>query len=196
LIETADEALLEQIVDLLTYIKGNCLDLILTNMRERLYDVTDVGRLGSSDHVMISCSIVINDDDVDTAKMTINWRKADWNTMRRDMAGVNWSNEFDGKTAQEMWNLFSSKIGKTVSENVPERRQQNGGRPAWLNREIKAAINRKRRLWKRAKGGSGVEEYREADKKVKNMIRRAKRNFERRDWPIRKGVATGPSMPM
>jgi hypothetical protein len=51
-------------------------------MHERLYDVTDVGRLGSSDHVMISCSIVINDDDVDTAKMTINWRKADWNTMR------------------------------------------------------------------------------------------------------------------
>lgn len=69
-------------------------------MRERSYDVTDVGRLGSSDHVMISCSIVINDDDVDTAKTTINWRKADWNTMRRDMAGVNWSNEFDGKTAQ------------------------------------------------------------------------------------------------
>jgi len=74
--------LLEQIVDFLTHIKGNCLDLILTNMHERLYDVTDVGRLGSSDHVMISCSIVINDDDVDTAKTTINWRKADWNTMR------------------------------------------------------------------------------------------------------------------
>jgi hypothetical protein len=53
---SADEALLEQIVDLLTHIKGNCLDLILTNMRERLYDVTDVGRLGSSDHVMISSS--------------------------------------------------------------------------------------------------------------------------------------------
>jgi hypothetical protein len=84
-------------------------------MLERSYDVTDVGKLGSSDHGMISCSIVINDDDVDTAKMTINWRKADWNTMRRKMAGVNWSNEFDGKTAQEMWNLFSSKIAKTVS---------------------------------------------------------------------------------
>ena len=109
------------------------------------------------------------------------------------MAGVNWSNEFDGKTAQEMWNLFSSKIGKTVSENVPERRQQNGGRPAWLNREIKAAINRKRRLWKKAKGGSGVEEYREADKKVKNGERK---ETLKRDWSMRKGVATGPSMPM
>jgi hypothetical protein len=117
---------------------------------------------------------------VDTAKTTINWRKADWNITRRDMAGMNWSNEFHGKTAQKMWNFFSSKIGKTVSENVPERRQQNGGRPAWLNREIKAAINRKRRLWKKAKGASGVEEYREADKKVKNMIRTAKRNFEKR----------------
>jgi len=160
-------------------------------MRERLYDVTDVGRLGSSDHVMISCSIVINDDDVDTAKTTINWRKADWNTTRRDMAGVNWSNEFDGKTAQEMWNLFSSKIGKTVSENVPERRQQNGDRPAWLNREIKAAINRKRRLWKKAKGASGVEEYREADKKVKNMMGTAKRNFEKR-LANEKGSSNGP----
>jgi hypothetical protein len=50
---------------------------------------------------MISCSIVVHDDNVDTAKTTINWRKADWNTTRRDMAGVNWSNEFDGKTAQE-----------------------------------------------------------------------------------------------
>jgi hypothetical protein len=172
--------LLEQIVDFPTHIKGNCLDLILTNMRERLYDETDVGNLGSSDHVMISCSIVINDDDVDTAKTTINWRKADWNTMRRDMAGVNWSNEFDAKTVQEMWNLFSSKIGKTVSENVPEGRQQNGGRPAWLNREIKVAINRNRHLWKKAKGGSGVEEYREADKKVKDMIQMAKRNYEKR----------------
>ncbi len=90
------------------------------------------------------------------------------------------SNEFDGKTAQEMWNLFSSKIGKTVSENVPEERQQNGGRPARLNREIKVAINRNRRLWKKAKGGSGVEEYKEADKKVKNMIQTAKRNYEKR----------------
>jgi hypothetical protein len=65
-------------------------------------------------------------------------------------------------------------------QSVPERRQQNGGRPAWLNREIKAAINRKRRLWKKAKRVSGVEEYREADKKVKNMIRTAKRNYENR----------------
>ncbi len=93
---------------------------------------------------------------------------------------MNWSNEFDGKTAQEMWYLFSSKIGNTVSENSPERRQQNGGRPAWLNREIKVAINRNRRLWKKAEGGSGVEEYREADKKVKNMIRTAKRYYEKR----------------
>jgi hypothetical protein len=92
---------------------------------------------------------------------------------------------------RKMWTLFSSKIGKTVSENVPERRQQNGGRLAWLNREIKAAINRKRRLWKKAKGASGVEEYREADKKVKNMMGTAKRNFEKR-LANEKGSSNGP----
>ncbi len=74
---------------------------------------------------------------------------------------------------------------------APERRQQNGDRPFWLNREIKAAINRKRRLWKKSKGASGVEEYREADKKVKDMMGTAKINFEKR-LANEKGSSNGP----
>jgi hypothetical protein len=125
-IEAADEAMLEQIVDFPTHIKGNCLDLILTNMPERFYKVTEAGRLGKSDHEMILSSIVMDAEDVETEKTTINWKKADWSQMCKNMSEIKWSEEFEGKTAQEMWMLFRSKVEKTVTENVPERRQQTG----------------------------------------------------------------------
>jgi hypothetical protein len=72
------------------------------------------------------------------------------------------------------------KIGKTARENVPKRRQQNRGRPAWLNREIKAAIKtgrgncgrRPKKIWS---GGvqRGGQEGEEHDTDIK-------RNFEKR----------------
>jgi hypothetical protein len=49
-----------------------------------------------------------------------------------------------------------------------------------MNKDIKAAINKKKRLWKKSKQGSGMDEYKTADKKVKNMIRAAKRNVQKR----------------
>jgi hypothetical protein len=41
------------------------------------------------------------------------------------------------------------------------------------------AIRRKKKLWRSAKQGQKQQEYREADKQVRNMIRNAKRKFER-----------------
>jgi hypothetical protein len=43
-----------------------------------------------------------------------------------------------------------------------------------------AAVRKKKKLWKRAKEGHNMEEYKEADRNVKKMIRNAKRNFEKK----------------
>ncbi len=41
------------------------------------------------------------------------------------------------------------------------------GRAAWMTRDIMAAVRRKKRLWKRAKGGGNMEDFKEADRQVK-----------------------------
>jgi hypothetical protein len=56
-VETAAEGGLQQMVDFATHIKGNMLDLILTNCPEKELSVTDEGRLGKSDHVMLLIKI-------------------------------------------------------------------------------------------------------------------------------------------
>jgi hypothetical protein len=51
---------LEQFMDFPIQVRGNTLDLILTNVPERVVEVKEVGRLGRSNHVMIQMSIDIN----------------------------------------------------------------------------------------------------------------------------------------
>jgi len=49
-----------------------------------------------------------------------------------------------------------------------------------MRSEILSAIRNKKKMWQRAKSGRGVEEYREQEKRVKNMIRKAKRQYEKK----------------
>jgi hypothetical protein len=79
-----------------------------------------------------------------------------------------------------MWNLFKTEVEKTTKKNVPERKRRSGGRATWMTRDIMAVVRRKKRLWKKAKNGASMDEYKEADNTVKKMIRNAKRKFEKK----------------
>ena len=61
-----------------------------------------------------------------------------------------------------------------------QKRRRNGNRPGWLSVEILRAIRKKKRLWARAKVGEQREEYNMEERRVKKMIRNAKRKFEKR----------------
>ena len=55
--EAVDEAAMEQLVEFATQVRGNRLDLVISNIPERVMDLKEEGRLGSSDHDMISVQI-------------------------------------------------------------------------------------------------------------------------------------------
>ena len=50
----------------------------------------------------------------------------------------------------------------------------------WMSGEVLREVRRKRRLWKKARNGLGREEYDLAAKRVKNLIRNAKRSLEKK----------------
>jgi hypothetical protein len=174
-----DDQLLIQMVDFPTNIKGNIPDLFLTNIPERVMEIIDNSRLGSSDHVMLIISVQVGKVRQPANKVK-NWRKADWDKMRADMRGVIWKRELHGLTVDCMWAVLKRKVETTVKENVPLRMEACRGRPCWINREILAALRRKKRLWRQVRGGGLTKEYREADKKMKNLIRNAKGRFEKK----------------
>jgi len=54
-----ENALMQQMIDFPTQVKGNTLDLVITNIPERIEEVYDAGRLGKSDHVMVVTKISV-----------------------------------------------------------------------------------------------------------------------------------------
>ena len=75
--------------------------------------------------------------------------------------------------------ILKQEINKAVEEHVPKYRTRNNNKPAWLNRDILREIRRKKRLWQKAKAGVEVDRYKEVEKKVRNMIRHAKKRYEK-----------------
>ena len=113
-IEAVDDAMLEQMVDFSTQVKGNRLDLVLTNMAERILDICEAGRLGRSDHEMILVSVNMECTEDRIFRERPNWGKANWTNMRKELAKHNWTLEFETKTAEEMWRAFSSELTELV----------------------------------------------------------------------------------
>ena len=58
-LEAVEDRLMTQMVDFSTQVRGNILDLVITNMPERVLEVREEGRLGESDHVMIVSEMAV-----------------------------------------------------------------------------------------------------------------------------------------
>jgi hypothetical protein len=113
-------------------------------------------------------------------KTAPDWRRADWDTMRAVLKEDAWLRQLRSQDAQEAWATVREKVTELVERHVPNRRLRNQNRLAWLSQEILRAIRRQKRLWKLCKGRQPTEEYKAVEKEVKNLIRNAKRNFEKK----------------
>jgi hypothetical protein len=59
-VEAVHDKLMEQMVSFNTHLKGNTLDLVLTNIPERITEIREEGRLGQSDHAMMVIEVSVN----------------------------------------------------------------------------------------------------------------------------------------
>ena len=179
-LEAVEDRLMVQMVDFSTHVKGNILDVIITNMPERVLEVRDEGRLGKSDHVMIVMELSVGKSHREAQMQLPDWRRADWASMRGELVGKAWINKVTRSNMDVAWQLVKTKVEELTRKYVPLRRRRNHNRPVWMSQEILRAIRKKKRLWKQDKHKADKREYIEQEKKTRNLIRNAKRRFEKR----------------
>jgi hypothetical protein len=112
-------------------------------------------------------------------KGQLDWNRVDWAGIKRELGRDDWDELLDSLSADQAWSKLRDRIHGLVDKYVPERRRTNHNKPPWLSRDILRAIRRKKRLWRQDKQGQNVQEYKNTEKSMKNMIRNAKRKFER-----------------
>jgi Reverse transcriptase (RNA-dependent DNA polymerase)/Endonuclease-reverse transcriptase len=180
-VEAVEDMFMQQLVDFTTHIRGNILDLVITNVPDRVMDVREEGRLGRSDHVMIAVEVSVhNNKPTPTVETRKDWAKADWAGLKQQLSTWNWRAELRNCDAETSWTKLREKVNSLVDSFVPVRPRKNNNRPPWMSQEILREIRRKKRIWKRDKNRTDKTEYKQQEKKVRNMIRAAKKKFERR----------------
>jgi Endonuclease-reverse transcriptase len=158
ILEACYEKFVEQLIDFPTHLKGNILDLLLTNVPERITEINNEGRLGSSDHFMISASMLVHEKRETREQLTKNWWRADWAAIKNELAVEDWS-ELDVMSASEGWNYLCKKVEKLIEEHVPTKPRGSQGRPPWMTRNILREVRKKRRMWAKEKGNNVSQAY-------------------------------------
>jgi hypothetical protein len=97
--------------------------------------------------------------------------------MKRELSRDDWDEQLRRRSTEEAWSLLRNRLQCLVEKHVSARRLRNHNRLPWLTRDILRAIRRKKRLWRYAKQGQKADEYRDADKQVKKMIKKFERDI-------------------
>ena len=142
--EAVEYKLMTQLVDFSTQVKGNILDLVITNMPERVLEVREEGRLGKSDHLMIVTEISVGGVAKKNQIPLPDWRRADWTAMRTELEDRAWINRVRSSNMEAAWQLVKGKVEELTRKYVPVRRRRNQNRPAWMTQEILRPSGRRR----------------------------------------------------
>jgi hypothetical protein len=182
LLETIIEEGLQQLVSFPTHIKGNMLDLVITNCADRVLEVCDVGRLGKSDHCMLSIVVEGEPQTLCQDKERYVWGKANMDAIKDDLDGIDWKQEMGQRTVDEAWNFLTTRLQETIDRNVPKGQHRTKFKHPWMNREILRLVRKKRRAWRNYKFTASLEDreaYKRIEKETANKIRNAKRKMEK-----------------
>ena len=173
---------LHQIVDFPTHIKGNILDLVITDNPDNIVNITDLGRLGKSDHSMLSIIYDFRPRLSKSVEKVYNWKNADFHSIIYEMSLIPWQNISEGLNTEESWKFFKDNLNALTEKYVPKKLRRQNFKPIWMKPNVMRLIRKKQRLYnhyKTTKEHKSFLEYKEIEKSVKNAVRNAKKNFEK-----------------
>ena len=157
----------------------NILDLVLTTEDDIIDDLSVGEHLGTSDHRIVRFGVRVPEtEEVASGVQKLDFRRADFSGLRSGLAEIDMEGLGD---AERLWCSFKDNFMSLQSRFVPLKRSGRGlVQPKWFSREIGCAIREKRASYNAAKVSGDFEPYRIVCRRVKSMIRAAKRAEELR----------------
>ena len=197
-IEAVRDSFFHQHIEQSTRSRGadepSVLDLIFTDEQMQISDISHLAPLGKSDHSVITfnfhCYL-----DFTKPKDRYIYSKGDYDAMRSQIRNTEWNVMYleTGETmsVEELWKVLTTKITELRNLYVPK--VSVSGNPSWrkkgnfpIDKGTHAAIqdkNKKHRIWMASKTyedrNAAHAEYCKARNKVKTLLRKAKRSFEK-----------------
>jgi hypothetical protein len=182
-VEAINTKSLQQLVTFPTHNKGNILDLAFTDSPEDILNIEGIGNLGNSDHSIISIDILSNHTVQNQQDEILDWNKADNIGISKHLTDAKLAAQFQGKSVNDCWKIFTNTISNAVEIFVPKKKRQKSNRPVWITRRVIQLSRQKKRRFKAYcldKTDENFRIYKTIEKRCKKAIRSSKRKFEKK----------------
>ena len=153
---------------------ASCLDLIITRDPDLVSDVENIGQFLNSDHCVIRCKIRNSNSKTTTWKDRLDYARADFDKIRREIGGITWSL---GESAGDAWEDFKSKILDVEKRLVPKASERKKKKSIWMNHKAVNAVKHKHRVYAKYKR-SDHPAYIKAEKNANMEVESARKAFE------------------
>ena len=125
------------------------LDYIFTD-EEKFIENMKVGQpLGKSDHIVLEWDVILKMSEIDSKLTKRNFWKGDYNKMIKNLQAVNWKEQFDGKSVEDMWIYLKSELLKQIEEHIPLRVDRKPRKKDYISRATKKHMKKCSKAWKR-----------------------------------------------
>ena len=160
--------------------ENNILDLVIASQDHLITNVIVGEHLGSCDHKVVRAEINTATNIVENKTFVPNFRRGNFERLRSELSNLSLPAT---EHVQDLWSYFKNNLLTQQSNFIPycEKRPSNNKNHPWFNNEIKRALKARNNLHTRMKTLRSIENtrsYNEARRRVKTLIKQAKRRYE------------------
>ena len=174
---------LEQMVEFPTHIRGNLLDLVLTNAPENILSAEGLGNLGNSDHTIICVEVDFYPKFKESNELILDWINGDTDGLKEFYQNFNWKETLPEKNAEEAWEVLKTTIEVGIKKFIPKKQRRIKNKPQWMTKNVVKLCRRKRRaynLYQNTRLPDHLAQFKTTEKECKKAVCSAKRKFEKK----------------
>ena len=138
---------LEQMVEFPTHIRGNLLDLVLTNALENILSAEGLGNLGNSDHTIICVEVDFYPKFKESNELILDWINGDTDGLKEFYQNFNCKETLQEKNAEEAWEVLKTTIEVGIKKFIPKKQRRIKNKPQWMTKNVVKLCRRKRRAY-------------------------------------------------
>ena len=158
---------------------NNILDLVFTTEDDGVTRLSVGESLGGSDHNLIRLSLRAACEKASgTQKRKLDFRRADFTGFRESLDGI----RLEGNDVNAMYCSLKEQFMERQGTFIPLKSvKSNSLQPKWFNNDIASAVKERKALYKRAKRSQDQNDwdsFKTVCRRVKSLIKVAKRNEE------------------
>ena len=152
-----------------THVRGNILDLVLTNRPDNIVNIEALGNLSTSDHSILSVDINFRSKFNKTTEMIIDWKNGDNEGLRDFLSTVDWKRELEDMDTGNSWQLIKDKINTGINNFIPKVPGRKPNNHQWMTKNVKRLVRTKQRhynLYMHTRSLIHFDQFKQSEKKV------------------------------